>query len=219
MSGRVRAGRWRFPVLGRSWRGEYDCEYDREFDWDIDCENELVDAAGVVWWRNGNFVESGEWRVVSVLFVCTGNICRSPTAEGVFRALVEAGDLAERITIDSAGTGAWHAGEPPDARAQEAALRRGYDLSDQRARQVRADDFARFDLVLAMDRGHRDHLGRLCPAGQDHRLRLFLEYAPTLGVLDVPDPYYGPGDGFERVLDTIEAGAAGLLDAIRADHL
>lgn len=157
--------------------------------------------------------------MVSVLFVCTGNICRSPTAEGVFRAVVEANDLAQAVAVDSAGTGGWHVGEPPNPRSQEAALRRGIDLSGQRARQVRGDDFARFDLVLAMDRGHLRHLGRLCPAGQDHRLRLFLDYAPAVGTLDVPDPYYGPGDGFERVLDMIEAAAAGLLDAIRAEHL
>ena len=154
-----------------------------------------------------------------VLFVCSGNICRSPTAEGVFRGLVEAAELAGAIEADSAGVGAWHVGEPPDARSQEAALRRGIDLSGQRARQVKRGDFTRFDLVLAMDRGHRRELGRLCPAGEAGRLRLFLEFAPDLRVREVPDPYYGGEDGFETVLDMVEAGAAGLLATIRADHL
>ncbi len=157
--------------------------------------------------------------MVGVLFVCSGNICRSPTAEGVFRELVEAAGLDAVIAVDSAGTGAWHAGEPPDERSREAALKRGIDIGDQRARQVRSDDFTRFDLLLAMDRGHLNQLCRLCPAGEDHRLRLFLEFAPSFDTLDVPDPYYGKGDGFALVLDMIEEGAAGLLAEIRARHL
>ena len=152
----------------------------------------------------------------AVLFVCTGNICRSPTAEGAFRALLEANGLAESVTVDSAGTGSWHVDEPPDARASEAALRRGIDIADQRARQVREEDFDRFDLILAMDESHFQQLQSLCPDGQRHRLRLFLDFAPALGTRDVPDPYYGGPDGFEIVLDMIEAASAGLLAEIRA---
>lgn len=155
----------------------------------------------------------------AILFVCTGNICRSPTAEGVFRALVEANGLAESIVVDSAGTGSWHVGKPPDRRAREAALRRGVDITDQRARQVRTEDFDRFDLVLALDQGHYRELELLCPDGSGDRLRLFLDFAPALGTGDVPDPYYGGGDGFETVLDMIEAASAGLLAEIRANHL
>ncbi len=157
--------------------------------------------------------------MIKVLFVCTGNICRSPTAEGVFRALVAAEGLAGHVATDSAGTHAYHVGEPPDGRSTAAALRRGIDLSDLRARKVRASDYAEFDLVLAMDRGHADILRRQCPADLAGRVRLFLDFAPDLGIQDVPDPYYGGGDGFERVLDMIEAGSAGLLSHIRRDLL
>ena len=155
----------------------------------------------------------------AVLFVCTGNICRSPTAEGVFRKLLEANGLAESVDVDSAGTGNWHVGESPDDRACEAAVRRGIDIADQRARQVRIEDFDRFDLILAMDQGHYQELQRLCPDSQRHRLRLFLDCAPALGARDVPDPYYGGSDGFETVLDMIEAACVGLLAEIRANCL
>lgn len=158
-------------------------------------------------------------RTVGVLFVCTGNICRSPTAEGIFRHLVEAEGLAGQFHIDSAGTGGWHAGEPPDERSQAAARRRGIDLSCQRARQVRAEDFADFDYVMALDRGHHQALARLAPSAHRDRLHLFLHHAPALGLDDVPDPYYGAGDGFERVLDMVEAGCRGLLDHIRTHDL
>jgi protein-tyrosine phosphatase len=153
----------------------------------------------------------------AVLFVCTGNICRSPTAEGVFRKLLEANGLVESVDVDSAGTGNWHVGESPDDRACEAAVRRGIDIADQRARQVRIEDFDRFDLILAMDQGHYQELQRLCPDSQQHRLRLFLDCAPALGIRDVPDPYYGGSDGFETVLDMIEAACVGLLAEIRAN--
>ncbi|BAE49673.1 low molecular weight protein-tyrosine-phosphatase [Paramagnetospirillum magneticum] len=153
--------------------------------------------------------------MVKVLFVCTGNICRSPTADGVFRALVAAEGLAERIGVDSAGTHAYHVGEPPDSRSAEAARRRGYELQDLRARQLKKSDFEEFDLLLAMDRGHLDLMARACPPERRDRLALFLSFAPQLGLKDVPDPYYGQGGGFERVLDMIEAGSAGLLAHIR----
>lgn len=153
---------------------------------------------------------------MKVLFVCTGNICRSPTAEGVFRALVTAEGLDDRIGTDSAGTHGYHVGEPPDQRSTAAARRRGIPLDDLRARKVSAADFEHFDLVLAMDRGHHDILSRLCPKGREQRLALFMDFAPDWGIKDVPDPYYGGSDGFERVLDMIEDGARGVLHHLKA---
>ncbi|MBI5165725.1 MAG: low molecular weight phosphotyrosine protein phosphatase [Magnetospirillum sp.] len=157
--------------------------------------------------------------MIKVLFVCTGNICRSPTAEGVFRALVAREGLEAAIGVDSAGTHGYHVGDPPDARSCAAARRRGIAMDDLRARQVRAADFEAFDLVLAMDRGHQRSLAQLCPKGREARLHLFLDFAPHTGVQDVPDPYYGAGGGFERVLDLIEAGSAGLLAHIKGRML
>jgi len=157
--------------------------------------------------------------MVKVLFVCTGNICRSPTAEGVFRALVEREGLADRVSVESAGTHAYHVGEPPDLRSTEAARRRGIELKDLRARQVKPEDFHRFDLILAMDRSHYGILLGRCPPERQDGLALFLSYAPALERQDVPDPYYGGPDGFEAVLDMVEAGSAGLLDAIRRTML
>mgnify|MGYP002278820803 CR=1 FL=1 len=148
-----------------------------------------------------------------------GNICRSPSAEGVFRRLVEDEGLSGAITIDSAGTHSYHVGGPPDERAQEAALRRGIDLSAQRARQAQSSDFSRFDYILAMDRDNYDDLARLCPPGEEDRLKLFLDFAPHLKRSDVPDPYYGGNRGFEAVLDLIEAASAGLLAHIRHHRL
>lgn len=144
---------------------------------------------------------------MKVLFVCTGNICRSPTAEGVLRAL--AGKENLKIHVESRGTHDYHVGEPPDERAQRHAKRRGYDLSAQRARHVARPDFEDFDLIVAMDRGHLRMLERLCPAQHRKKLRLFLAGA------DVPDPYYGGPEGFERVLDMIEEACRGLLDEIK----
>ncbi|MDH3595693.1 MAG: low molecular weight phosphotyrosine protein phosphatase [Rhodospirillales bacterium] len=157
---------------------------------------------------------------VKVLFVCTGNICRSPTAEGVLRhKLAEAG-LGGRVSVDSAGTIGYHAGEPPDRRAIQRAARRGYDLQDQRARQLRREDFETFDLVLCMDRGHFRQLGRLCPPHLAERVKLFLEYAGVAGLpAEVPDPYYGRHADYDYALDLIEPGVEGLIVAIERDFL
>ncbi len=147
----------------------------------------------------------------SVLMVCTGNICRSPTAEGVLRHLVDKAGLARQVTIDSAGTLDYHAGSPPDPRSQRHALRRGYDLSAQRARQVEPRDFERFDLILAMDWQNMHELEALCPPEHAHKLRRLMEFAPP-GISDVvADPYQGGPDGFERVLDHIEQACAGVV--------
>lgn len=152
--------------------------------------------------------------VTRVLFVCTGNICRSPTAEGVFRAFVERAGLAKRIEVDSAGTHSYHIGDAPDPRAIAHARRRGYDLSTLRARQVKAADFERFDLILACDRGHHGLLRRLAEKAQHGRIAMFLDYAPELGLTEIPDPYYGGPEGFEHVLDIVERASEGLLAAL-----
>lgn len=157
--------------------------------------------------------------MVRVLFVCTGNICRSPTAEGVFRRLVERERLGHIVCADSAGTHDYHVGEPPDPRSSAAAGQRGVDIGDLRARTVRRDDFETFDYVLAMDRGHYRQLERLCPPESRHRLHMFMAFAPEHGAAEVPDPYYGEDNGFERVLDMCEAAARGLLAHIRAEFL
>lgn len=155
---------------------------------------------------------------ISVVFVCMGNICRSPSAEGVFRKLVEQKNLADRILIDSAGTHAYHIGEAPDSRAQAAARRRGMDLSQQRARRITADDFSRFDYILAMDYDNLERLQALRPPGFAGELALLLSYAPEGEIAEVPDPYYGGERGFERVLDLIEQASSGLLDQISRRH-
>jgi protein-tyrosine phosphatase len=152
----------------------------------------------------------------SILFVCLGNICRSPTAEGVFRARAARAGLADRLEIDSAGTGDWHVGQPPDRRAIAAAAIRGYDLASLRARQVAADDFHRFDWILAMDRANLRELAALQPRAFAGHLGLFLDVAPGLDVREVPDPYYGGADGFERVLDLIETASDALIERVSA---
>lgn len=149
---------------------------------------------------------------LSILFVCTGNICRSPTAEGVLRHQLAAMGLADRVHVDSAGVQGWHAGEAPDERSQDHALKRGYELGDQRARALRTDDFERFDLLIAMDSGHLRELRRRCPAALQHRISLLP------GEVEVPDPYYGGADGFEQVLDLLESGC-GRLAQIAASRL
>ena len=154
---------------------------------------------------------------VNVLFVCMGNICRSPTAQGVFEKQVRDAGLDAVIGIDSAGTHAYHVGNGADGRAQATARNRGIDLSGQRARQVNANDFALFDYVLAMDSDNYDILASACPAKYADRLFRYLEFAPELG-RDVPDPYYGGPQGFENVFDMVETAGANLLAHIRERH-
>jgi protein-tyrosine phosphatase len=152
-----------------------------------------------------------------ILFVCMGNICRSPTAEGVMRALVRDAGLEHEIEIDSAGTGDWHAGDPPDRRATDAARLRGFTLEGA-ARQVTPRDFEDFDLVLALDRDNLRDLRAIAPEGTEEKIRLLREFDPhSAGApdLDVPDPYYGGPRGFETVLDQVEAACRGLLDELR----
>jgi len=148
---------------------------------------------------------------VAVLFVCLGNICRSPTAEGVFRAALNRAGIANRIRIDSAGLGDWHVNAPPDARAVEAAKRRGYDLSALRGRKVSKEDFTRFDWILCMDESNLKVLSEMKPDDFAGHLGLLLDFAPEQGLREVPDPYFGGPEGFDRVLDLIEASAAGLV--------
>ncbi|MEM8755513.1 MAG: low molecular weight protein-tyrosine-phosphatase [Pseudomonadota bacterium] len=149
--------------------------------------------------------------MTKVLFVCLGNICRSPTATAVFRA--RAAEAGLDAAADGAGTGGWHIGDPPDPRATAEAARRGYDMSALRARQAKAADFAAYDLILAMDRSNLAALERLRPADARAELKLFLDYAPGAGRRDVPDPYYE--GGFDLVLDLIEEAADGLIEALR----
>lgn len=154
---------------------------------------------------------------IKVLFICMGNICRSPTAEGVFRNLVQGAGLAQQILIDSAGTHDYHIGKPPDRRAQAAAVQRGYDLSDLRGRQVETRDFDEFDYILVMDADNLANLNRIKPSQHRARLGLFLEYGQRFTEREVPDPYYGGVQGFDYVLDLVEDAAAGLLAKILRD--
>jgi protein-tyrosine phosphatase len=148
---------------------------------------------------------------MQILFVCLGNICRSPTVEGVARELARREVPHLGLHFDSAGTADYHVGDPPDARSIRAARPRGYDLSSLRARQLQRGDFHRFDLLLAMDGENLSNMLRIAPAGHAHRARLFLDYAPDAGTTGVPDPYYGDAAGFERVIDLAEQGVRGLL--------
>ena len=154
---------------------------------------------------------------ISVLFVCTGNICRSPTAEGVFRNLVQRAEPEEQILIESAGTISFHTGEAPDSRTQECARKRSIDLSNLRARQINAQDFDTADFLIALDRSHLEAMQEQAPEDCTATICLLMDYAPQSDVEDVPDPYYsGPG-GFEEVLDMIEDAVTGLLQEIRKD--
>jgi protein-tyrosine phosphatase len=157
--------------------------------------------------------------MVKVLFVCLGNICRSPTADGIFRTLVASANLQGQVHVDSAGTGAWHIGKTPDTRTITAARKRGYDLSILRARQVSGADFLEFDYILAMDKSNLIDLQRLKPSTYKGHLGLFLAFGEQDQYREVPDPYYEDGDAFELVLDLVEDAARGLLADIRTHHL
>jgi protein-tyrosine phosphatase len=153
--------------------------------------------------------------VIKVLFVCMGNICRSPTAEGVFRFLVRQQGLGASVEVDSAGTHGYHVGESPDPRTQRAAASRGYDLSSIRARKVAAQDLEYFDLILAMDKNNLEVLRRMCPPQVAGRLQLFMSYAKNFDDEEVPDPFYGLGHGFDLVIDMVEDASAGLIEELK----
>ncbi|MDP2829268.1 MAG: low molecular weight protein-tyrosine-phosphatase [Sulfuricellaceae bacterium] len=152
--------------------------------------------------------------MTKILFVCMGNICRSPAAEGVFRDLVARSGMGVSIQIDSAGTHDYHIGALPDARMRAAALKRGCDLGGLRGRQVGVDDFQQFDHILAMDQANLSNLKQICPPELQHKIRLFLEFSQNFSEREVPDPYYGAQQGFEHVLDLIEDASQGLLASI-----
>ena len=154
-----------------------------------------------------------------ILMVCMGNICRSPTAHGVMRELVQSRGLQARISVDSCGTHAYHVGDAPDPRSQQHALRRGYDLSDLRARQVCAADFGQADLILAMDAQNMALLRERCPAKHQHKLQMLTDYCQSLQANAVPDPYYGGASGFDQVLDLVEDSCAGVLAQLQHKRL
>ncbi len=156
--------------------------------------------------------------VIKVLFVCTGNICRSPTADGVFRKMVEEAGLSGRISVDSCGLSAYHVGELPDPRSREMAQSRGYDLSDIRSRKIKPSDYEQFDYVLAMDDGHLRDMRRQASSTHQTKIELFLDYHPQRTGQSVPDPYYGGANGFEHVFDMIEETSNSLLAHIRNQH-
>lgn len=153
---------------------------------------------------------------IGVLFVCMGNICRSPTAEAVFRQKIEAAGLAGRVHVDSAGTHRYHVGNSPDQRAVRAARSRGYDMQGLRARQVAKEDFLKFDYILAMDRQNLEILQRVAGPELQGKARLFMEFSRDFEGKEVPDPYYGGAQGFENVLDRVESASLGLLEEILA---
>jgi protein-tyrosine phosphatase len=155
---------------------------------------------------------------VKVMFVCMGNICRSPTAHGVFRKLVEDEGYADDIYIESSGTHAYHIGEPPDSRAQQTAHERGINLSDLRGQRIKSSDFAEFDYLLPMDQDNYEILLSSSPKEHHGKIKMFLSFAPTLTSREVPDPYYGGPSGFDQVFDMVEAGSRGLLDDIKEKY-
>ncbi len=155
---------------------------------------------------------------IKVLFVCMGNICRSPTAEGVFRQLIEQHNLSDIVATDSAGTHAYHIGEPPDQRAQATAQRRGLDISDLRARSVADDDYDNFDYIMAMDSDNYTNLLNRSMDVHHNKIDLFLNYAQELNITEVPDPYYGGASGFENVFDMVEVASEGLIAEIKRQN-
>ena len=156
---------------------------------------------------------------VGILFVCTGNICRSPTAESVFRSLVNEAGLKKEIKIDSAGIHGYHIGEPPDPRAIKTALSRGYQMTGQSSRRIFERDFQLFDLIVAMDRGHLRHLKAMAPGDTYERVKLFLSFDASFTISEVPDPYYNDASGFDEVLSLIEKGSVALLKEIQSKYL
>lgn len=154
---------------------------------------------------------------VSVLMVCTANICRSPAAQGILKQLLESELLDGVVEVDSAGTHVFQAGHRPDPRSQKTALQSGIDLSGLRARMVRPDDFARYDYILAMDENNLRHLEKNCPGEFRYKLSLILEFAPELGMREVPDPYFGNLSGFERVFEMLETASRGLVQQLHKD--
>ncbi len=152
---------------------------------------------------------------IRVLFVCMGNICRSPTAEGVFQSLIKSEHLGHKIDVDSAGTHAYHMGDAPDLRAQKAAKDRDVDLASLRARKVIVGDYHDFDYLLVMDEDNYQLVMEFCPEEHKHKVKYFLEYAPHLDTLEVPDPYYGGKYGFELVLDMVEDASTGFLNSLK----
>ncbi|MCX4029426.1 low molecular weight phosphotyrosine protein phosphatase [Endozoicomonas sp. SM1973] len=156
--------------------------------------------------------------MINVMFVCLGNICRSPTAHGIFQQMVVDDGLADRIQVASSGTSAYHIGEPPDGRSQQAASQRGYDLSWIRAQQVTLDDLEAYDYILAMDKNNLSALKQLAPVNHHNKLKLFMSFAQQQSEMEVPDPYYGGANGFAQVLDLVEMAAQGLLQQIKQEH-
>jgi protein-tyrosine phosphatase len=153
--------------------------------------------------------------MANVLFVCLGNICRSPTAHGIFEHMVKQEGLQHLIEVDSCGTGAWHIGQPPDDRTQKAALLKGYDLSYLRARRIDLGDFEKFDIILAMDARNLADVMKQAPAHYNGRLQLFLDFSHDKNLIEVPDPYYGGNDGFERVFSLVESTCKNLLQELK----
>lgn len=161
--------------------------------------------------------------MIKILFVCLGNICRSPTAEGVFRHKLNQAGIRDgylgNIFIDSAGTGAWHVGSPPDKRSREMALKYGVSLEDLRARKITRQDFNDYDYILGMDQENVRNMKAICPPDQKHKISLLMEYAENCpGITEVPDPYSGGLEGFDRVFDIIDRGSEGFLKYIQAHH-
>lgn len=152
---------------------------------------------------------------VKVMFVCMGNICRSPSAEAVFHYMVQTSGLKEYVFVASSGTHGYHVGEPADARSHQAALDRGIDMSAHRAQHFKREHFEEYDYILVMDRANHEHVMKMCPNGAQEKIHYFMDFAPQLKVKEVPDPYFGGSDGFENVLDLIEAASAGLMSEIR----
>ena len=150
-----------------------------------------------------------------ILTVCTGNICRSPTAEGVLRKFIKNNNLVDKVEVDSAGTHGYHVGEAPDSRTQRAAAVRGYNLSQLRARKVARQDLDYFDLILAMDKSNLDNLQRMASPEQQTRIKLFMDFSKNFDDKEVPDPYYGLGHGFDLVLDMVEDAANGLIEEVK----